>query len=282
MCVADRLVGGWFYYHYLSKTIFAKNSNLLSHPSYNGRIGEPFIELFTIDSTNNYAMQKAHEGLASHGTVYITEHQTAGKGQRNKSWAVNPGENITMSCVIEPKGPNTGRPFLLSAAIGLACRDFFNDYTNGDTTIKWPNDVYWRDRKAGGILIENIYRASTWQFAIAGMGININQTLFPAHLPNAVSLKQVTGRHHNRVELARELCNRLDHRYQQFLENGDQLMEEYNNNLYKLGEKTRLKKDNIVFETTIKGVSPLGQLITHDKIERRFEFGEVEWMIGSL
>jgi BirA family transcriptional regulator, biotin operon repressor / biotin---[acetyl-CoA-carboxylase] ligase len=258
-------------------TIFAKNSNLLSHPSYNDRIGEPFIELFTIDSTNNYAMGQAHAGLASHGAVYFADTQTAGKGQRNKSWATNPGENITMSCILQPTGPNITRPFLLSAAVALACRDFFNVYTAGDTTIKWPNDIYWRDRKAGGILIENIYRASEWQFAVAGIGLNINQTAFPAHLPNPVSLKQISGRDYDRMALAREFCDHLTNRYDQFHRDDTTLLQDYNNGLYKKGETTRLRKGNITFETMILGVSAMGRLMTP---EQEFDFGEVEWVIS--
>ncbi len=252
----------------------------MSHPSYNGRIGEPFIELFTIDSTNNYAMGQAHEGLASHGTVYFTEHQTAGKGQRNKSWTANPGENITMSCVLEPNGPNRARPFLLIAAVALACRDLFNDHTKGETTIKWPNDIYWRDRKAGGILIENIYRAAQWQFAIAGIGLNLNQASFSPNLPNPVSLKQITGKDHDRLEMAKELCTRLNQRYAQFLQENNSLLDEYNHCLYKIGENVKFKKDNLVFQARVLGVSGLGQLITMDTIEKRFEFGEVEWVIS--
>jgi BirA family transcriptional regulator, biotin operon repressor / biotin---[acetyl-CoA-carboxylase] ligase len=259
--------------------IFVKNSNLLSYPSLNSRIGEPFIELFTIDSTNNYAMGQVHEGLASHGAVYIAEDQTAGKGQRHKSWVAEPGENITMSCVLEPEGPNLTRPFLLSAGVALACLDFFNDFTNGDVSIKWPNDIYWRDRKAGGILIENVYRANQWQFAIAGIGLNINQTSFSPALPNPVSLKQITGRHNDRIALAKELCRKLDGRYAQFLNANSKLLEEYNSKLYRLGEKVRLKKDNIIFETEITGTSVLGQLLTQDAMERQFEFGEVEWLM---
>ncbi len=262
--------------------IFAKNSNLLSHSPYNGPIGEPFIELFTIDSTNNYAMGQAHAGLASHGTVYITEHQTAGKGQRNKSWATNPGENITMSCVLEPSGPNTSRSFLLSAAVALACHQIFNEYSRGDCLIKWPNDIYWRDRKAGGILIENIYQASQWKYAIAGIGININQSVFPSHLPNPVSLKQITGKEHDRLKLAREICSRLEERYRQFMQENNRLLQDYNNSLYKLGQSVKLKKDNIIFETVIQGVSVTGELITRDSMERRFAFGEVEWMPFSV
>ena len=224
-------------------------------------------------------MGQAHAGLARHGSTYFAHSQTAGKGQRSKSWTAPPGENITMSCVLEPQGPNTTRPFLLLASIALACHEFFNYYTNGDMAIKWPNDLYWRDRKAGGILIENIYRSSLWQFAIAGMGININQDTFPGHLPNPVSLRQITGRKYNLPLLANELCNRLEYRYQQFLEDNNPLLEDYNNALYKRNEKVKLKKENSVFETTITGVSLQGQLITRDTLERQFEFGEVEWII---
>jgi len=268
---ADRLVG--------VIAIFVKNSNLLSHPPYTRRIGEPFIELFTIDSTNNYAMAQAHAGLATHGAVYIAEIQTAGKGQRSKNWVTAPGHNITMSCVFQPQGPNCNKPFLLSAVIALACRDFFNSFTQGDTTIKWPNDIYWRDRKAGGILIENVYRANQWQFAIAGIGLNLNQTNFPEHLPNPVSMKQITGKDHDRLTLAHTLCDHLDERYQQFLEEKNNLLSEYTTALYKRNCTVRLKKDNMVFETTIEGVSQNGQLLTRDAIERQFDFGEVEWII---
>lgn len=251
----------------------------MSYPSLNARIGEPFIELFTIDSTNNYAMGQAHAGLARHGAVYIAEVQSAGKGQRHKQWVANPGENITLSVVLQPGGPNVARPFLLSTAVALACFDFFNDFTNGDISIKWPNDIYWRDRKAGGILIENVYRSNNWQFAIAGIGLNINQTSFSPELPNPVSLKQITGRHHHRIALAKELCSRLQNRFEQFLETNTRLLDEYNGKLYRLGEKVKLKKDNAVFETEITGTSVSGQLLTKDAMERQFDFGEVEWVM---
>ena len=224
-------------------------------------------------------MGQAHAGLARHGATYFAHSQTAGKGQRNKSWTAQPGENITMSCIIEPDGPHNTQPFLFLAAIALACHDLLNHYTNGDASIKWPNDVYWRDRKAGGILIENIYRSSLWQFAVAGMGININQDIFPAGLPNPVSLRQVTGRRHDPATLARELCACLENRYQQFLSDNNNLLEDYNEVLYKKNEVAKLKKENSTFQTTIEGVSRQGQLLTRDTIERQFEFGEVEWII---
>ena len=76
----------------------------------------------------------------------------------------------------------------------LAAHDFFSHYVFNNAFIKWPNDLYWRDRKAGGILIENIIRGKDWQSAVAGIGININQTSFDPDITNAISLKQITGK----------------------------------------------------------------------------------------
>ena len=123
----------------------------MPHPT----IGQRLIILPVIDSTNNYAMGQATAGKAGHGTVYFTLEQTAGKGQRGKTWLATPGENIMMSVVIEPHPLKTSQQFLLSAAIALGCYDFFKNYAGDETSIKWPNDIYWRDRKAAGILIES-------------------------------------------------------------------------------------------------------------------------------
>jgi BirA family biotin operon repressor/biotin-[acetyl-CoA-carboxylase] ligase len=150
----------------------------------------------------------------------------------------------------------------------------------GEFLIKWPNDLYWRDRKIGGILIENILQGDKWKFAIAGIGININQTEFPEFLPNPVSLKQITGKTFSPVDLANELCNKIEEKYQQLQTGGfDNLLREYNKNLFRKNEKVKLKKENIVFEATIIEVTTDGQLHTKDAIDNYFNFGEIEWII---
>src|SRR5882757_7305696 len=224
--------------------VLSKNSNLLP-------IGHSFIELQSVDSSNNYAMAQAHAGTASQGTVYFAYEQWAGKGQRGKTWSSKPGENILMSTVLQPVFLPITRQFSLSVAVALACHDLFSRYAGEkETTIKWPNDLYWRDRKAGGILIENSFKGDRWMFAIAGTGININQVLFPETARNPVSLKQITGRTFDVLQLAKELGNCLDRRYGE-LENGSaaRIIAEYNTRLYKRGETVRLKKGNVVFET---------------------------------
>jgi BirA family biotin operon repressor/biotin-[acetyl-CoA-carboxylase] ligase len=256
-----------------------KNNNLLPHHAISDPIGEPFIELSQTDSSNNYAMGQIHAGMAKHGTTYFAHSQTAGKGQRGKKWITNKNENIILSAVLEPPQMLASQPFLLSALVALACYDFFKNYAQDKTSIKWPNDLYWGDRKAGGILIENVFKGTNWSYAVVGIGININQTVFSENIPNPVSLRQITGKDYNVISVAKELCNCIEDRYQSlFLEQPKDSLEKYNSVLYKLHQPVRLKKQNIVFETTIEGVSAAGRLLTRDTIARQFEFGEIEWL----
>jgi BirA family biotin operon repressor/biotin-[acetyl-CoA-carboxylase] ligase len=242
-----------------------------------------------VDSSNNYAMGKVHAGTVSHGAVFFAREQWAGKGQRGKTWLSSPGENIMMSVVLEPVFLPITEQFRLSAAIALSGHDLISRYTGREQlTIKWPNDLYWRDRKAGGLLIENSFRGNKWLFAVAGIGINVNQLQFPDSLHNPVSLARITDRRFDAVELAKELCTCIEYRFGQLraemqIKNpgASSLLEEYNARLYKRGRTVSLKKDGELFETLILGVSATGELRTRDIMERHFKFGEVEWVIGQ-
>lgn len=262
--------------------VVAKNSNLLSHPAILHAIGQLLTILPSVDSTNNYAMARATAGDAGHGSAWFAMEQTAGKGQRGRQWLANPGENIMLSTVIQPAELPFHQQFLLSAAMALACYDFFKNYAGDETRIKWPNDIYWRDRKAAGILIENRLDTArgVWQWAIVGMGVNINQVKFGDGHKNPVSLKQITGKTWDMLELTRELCACQEYWWQKFRGGHlQEIMGKYHDSLYKLGENVKLKKDNAVFETKIAGVNIAGKLHTKDVMDRYFEVGEVEWML---
>ncbi|HRH47995.1 MAG TPA: biotin--[acetyl-CoA-carboxylase] ligase [Panacibacter sp.] len=249
--------------------------------STNHSLGIPFIEIFSVESTNNYAMQLVQEGFAGHGAACYAYEQTAGKGQRGKAWHAQAGENITISVVFNTNSLQVSTQFAFNMTIALGVCDFLRIYTAGDTFIKWPNDLYWRDRKAGGILIENIIRGKEWQWAVAGIGINVNQTLFDTTLTNPVSLKQITGKEHNPVLLAKELCKSLEYRYNQLLSSGaPSILEDYNGVLYKRGNQIKLKKDNAVFECILKGVDIFGKLLVVRNLEESFNTGEVEWVFN--
>jgi BirA family transcriptional regulator, biotin operon repressor / biotin---[acetyl-CoA-carboxylase] ligase len=240
---------------------------------------EIFSILDTVESTNNYAMQQVHAGLAKHGQAWYAHEQWGGKGQRGKEWKSERGENLILTLTVQPDVVFKGKPFLLSALVANVCRDCFAEIAGETTKIKWPNDIYWDDRKAGGILIENIFKGKSWEWAVIGIGINVNQMVFDESVGNATSLKIITEIQHDPILLARKIQKILLEKLKQltFIDFGGQI-DELNNHLYKKMETVHLKKDNAVFETKIIAVNEYGQLLTEDVMERKFEVGEVEWV----
>lgn len=240
-----------------------------------------FSILDTVDSTNNYAMAAVHAGLAKHGQAWFAREQTAGKGQRGKVWQSRPGENIALSIVLKPPAIFRSNPFLLNAVVSLATQRFFQQQAGKEIHIKWPNDIYWRDRKAGGILIENIFADKILKWSVAGIGLNINQRSFHQSLQHATSLYGISGRESDPAQLAELLYNEALRSINAFRpEDTADLLDRYNNVLFKKDAGVKLKKGSVVFHTNIKAVNEFGQLITEDSIERLFNFGEVEWVMG--
>ena len=225
-------------------------------------------------------MGMVHAGMARHGVAWFAMEQTAGKGQRGKHWLGKPGQNIALSIVLYPLNLKASQQFPISMSVALACHDFFSAYSGDETKIKWPNDLYWCDRKAGGILIENIFTGTHWKCAVVGIGININQTDFDSSIRKPVSLKQITGKEYDVVTLAKQLHQQVLKRFDELDEKPvDLLLDEYNKRLFAVNEKVRLKKANNIFETTIRSVTENGLLITSDSEQRSWNFGEVEWLL---
>jgi BirA family biotin operon repressor/biotin-[acetyl-CoA-carboxylase] ligase len=191
-------------------------------------LGAPLIELSNVDSTNIYAMKQIQEQMAVSGSCYRTDFQTHGKGQHGRVWESSKGENLLCSYVLELKtlkmeqnwGPK--EQIGLSAAVALGAQAFFKTFAGDETRIKKPNDIYWRDRKAGGILIENILRGESWTWAVIGIGFNINQTKFSSDAPNPVSLKQITGKQWEILSMQKSLTKALDHSIGLWLEKGEE------------------------------------------------------------
>lgn len=265
-------------------------------------LGVPFIELESVDSTNNYAFKQLQAGLAHHGSAYFTREQIAGKGQRGKTWSATKDSSLILSVVIDPSPLLVTQQFQLSACVAVSVCEFFSKYAGDSTCIKWPNDLYWQDRKAGGILIENIIggqksktgiqnspmpianssTSSHWLWAVIGIGVNINQDAFMEELKNPVSLKQITGRNFYPDAMAKELCMVLDCKFNQLITMGfEAIYSSYLAFLYKKNELVKLKKGSRVFEATIKKVSAAGKLIVQHAVEEEFDFGEIEWVIPA-
>ncbi len=128
-----------------------------------------FTILNRVDSTNNYAMGMIRDGIAKHGDAWFSYDQTHGKGRRGKTWKADKGKNIILSIAVNTSLLDVSRPFFISIAATLGSIDLFKKYAGDETAIKWPNDIFWNDRKAGGILIENSIQGSKWQWSVIGV-----------------------------------------------------------------------------------------------------------------
>ncbi len=267
--------------NYILKNLISfKINNSLPAAFTNKIIGYPLVKLNLVDSTNNYAMQQIRNGTAIHGTAYFAHEQTAGKGQRNKQWLSAKDQNIILSVLIETNMLLLSQQFYLNVVSALAAFYLFNNYSTNNFKIKWPNDIYWQDRKTGGILIENIISGNKWKYAVIGFGLNINQTAFDIILKNPASLKQITNKSYDVIKLAEELCAILQVKFNQLLnKNLDELLNEYNQHLYKKNELVKFKKGSEQFNGCIIKVDNCGRLIIKTTHEEVFEFGDVEWLI---
>jgi len=196
-------------------------------------LGEPLIELTTIPSTNIYAMDQVHKGLALSGSCYRADFQTAGKGQHGRNWESENGQNLLSSYVLELKQLKTDKIWTpadqigFSAAIALGARAFFASFAGEQTKIKKPNDIYFSDRKAGGILIENLVRGKDWTWTVIGIGMNINQNSFSSAAVNRVSsnpisLQEITNQKWDLQKMQKHLSEALTKSIQNWIMEGDE------------------------------------------------------------
>jgi len=194
-------------------------------------LGEPLIELASIDSTNIYAMDQVHQGLALSGSCYSADFQTAGKGQHGRNWESEKGENLLLSYVLELKQLKSDKIWTpadqmgFSAAVALGARAFFTSFAGEETKIKKPNDIYWGDRKAGGILIENLVRGKDWTWTVIGIGMNINQGSFSLAAvkrvsANPISLQEITNKSWDLKKMQKHLSEAMTKSIQNWLLEG--------------------------------------------------------------
>lgn len=170
------------------------------------------ISVERVDSTNTWI--KAHPELEMPVAV-IAHSQDAGRGQRGNSWESAPGENITMSCAVCPEGVQAREQFILSCAVSLAIIDTLKSLLPRfaeEFSVKWPNDIYFRNRKICGILIENSLSGTQIIRSIIGIGLNVNQTTFLSDAPNPVSMATVANRSFHLTEVAATLLESLERR----------------------------------------------------------------------
>lgn len=238
------------------------------------------IHIKDCDSTNNSLTETNKKKLLEEGTIVWSDFQSAGKGQRGNGWESQKGKNLLFSILLYPE-IKANEQFIISQIISLAVADCLLDYTN-DITIKWPNDIYWKEKKICGILVENVLEGKQISQSISGIGININQAKFTGDAPNPVSLIQITEEKHNLFEILNKVRANILKYYGQ-LKTGDEttIRQRYKDLLFRRDGYYPYCDEKGDFMAEIKDIEPSGLLIlqTKDGTEKKYAFKEVKYIL---
>ncbi|TKC12682.1 biotin--[acetyl-CoA-carboxylase] ligase [Pedobacter polaris] len=245
-------------------------------------VGQNLIKLLAVDSTNNFlkTLVSKSEPLPE-GTVIMADDQFAGRGQQENTWHAEPGKNLTISILLKPSFLPLNKQFMLNMAVSISINNALTVFLPTDVHIKWPNDIYFRDKKLGGVLIENAIVGNTIKTAIVGIGLNVNQQFFTEELSSkATSLHQILQQDVNLELLLAEICSQIESLYLQLkAERYTFLRAAYVDRLYKINKPSLYRQNGEVFEGTIKGITDFGLLNVERNGEiTQFNFKEIEFL----
>lgn len=239
------------------------------------------VKLDAINSTNTFLKDLMRTSVVENYTVVVTENQTNGKGQFDNTWSSEKGKNLTISILCKFSNLNVQHSFYLNCAISLAIYTVVNNYIK-KLKIKWPNDILSSKKKLCGILIENTVSNGKIVNAVIGVGLNVNQESFPDVLPNATSLKMLTGISYDKEVILDELITAIQSQMDLITaEKFSLLKSNYEKVLYRNGEPAMFKNDRYGnFLGKILGITYQGKLVVELENEtlEKFDLKEIQFI----
>lgn len=236
------------------------------------------IHLPETDSTM-LQLRRAEYAQSNHEFVLITaDYQTAGRGQRGTSWEADGERNLLFGFLFHPQQVPVTHQFALSEALALAVAFALENYI-ADVSVKWPNDVYWKDKKICGMLLEHDVCGKQIESTITGIGLNVNQETFKSDAPNPVSLRQILGHDICREELLMHVLQHFEHLYRQVQQGEyDALHQLYMQWLYCAKGWHTFADEKGAFKAMIESISSMGilRLKREDGCSRDYAFKQVK------
>ena len=240
------------------------------------------FKLDATDSTNSYLREMSKNKSLGKWTVATAEYQSKGRGQKDAVWESERGKNLICSLLVKLEDFKAEDQFMINCAVSLGIYHYLRRYNLPKLAVKWPNDIMSVSKKLGGILIENSVSGDRINQSIIGIGINLNQDKFPADLPMAVSIIQLTNSEVSREIFLQDLLNAIQNKFElinygQF----DELRLQYEAILFRK-DKVHMYQDDRgeKFMGLIRGVSPQGKLLIEkeDQSIASFHFKEVTYL----
>jgi len=240
----------------------------------------PEIEILnTTDSTNTVLKAKLAEMELPEFYALLARNQIAGRGQMAQSWHSEAGKNLTISVVIYPDCEISNQ-FFLSKIVSCVLVEYLSELGK-PFTIKWPNDIYFQDKKIAGILTENTLSVQKIKQSVVGIGLNVNQTEFPENLPNPISLKSIFQKTFDIEEIASNILERVFLWFKKF-KNGqfEEINEYYHQNLLGYRREIRFLINSEACLGYILGTSTEGKLVVglQNQIVKEFDLKEIKFL----
>lgn len=239
-------------------------------------IGRTIVYLDRIGSTMDAALRLGLEN-APEGTLVIAESQTTGRGRLGRQWLSPKYKGIYFSLILRPRMmPAQASLLTLLAAVSIC--DSLKEFLGIEALIKWPNDIYIANRKVAGILTELNAEMDRVNFAVIGVGMNVNNDAdsVPA---GAVALKEITGEWINRVGLLQVLCRAMERDYLLFREGAgiDLILRRWRQASFTLGRRVKVHCQNQVIEGEALDIDADGGLLIREDagVTRKVMAGDV-------
>lgn len=236
------------------------------------------IKLNATDSTNNYLKQLILERTMDDFSVVVANHQTNGRGQRGSSWLSEKDKNLTFSVLKRNISIVANQQFLLNILVSLSIVKTLEGFNIPKLAIKWPNDILSDHHKISGILIENLIKNKQIEYAIIGIGLNVNQVKFEG-LSKVSSLKNIMPLPVDKDELLTKIIDKLKMYFKLYSENGSEFLNsEYESYLFRKDKpSTFISHDNNLFTGIIRGVSTSGKLcVQMEDFNKEFDLKELK------
>lgn len=242
-------------------------------------VGKKVIFMPSCHSTNDICAEFLAAGQGENGLVIATDYQTDGRGQGTNLWISDKGENLIISILLDTSFLAVSEQFYLNMVVCISILEVLKNYLGENVKIKWPNDIYYNDKKICGVLIQNNLKGTSMEYSIVGIGINVNQTVFSPG--NAASLRMITGKWYELQNVFEQTGEKLE-KYYLLLKDGNNksLKRHYMKNLmwYQEAHNFTFKSDK-VFKGIITDVEESGRLIIKSgDVIHRFGYQEIRFV----
>ena len=240
-----------------------------------------YVHLEQTDSTNAY-LQRQQSGCDIRNWVVSADGQTAGKGMGSNTWESEVGKNLTFSLALGVDFLSAGRQFLLSEAVALGLVQALDALRPSEKLlIKWPNDIYYENRKLAGILINSTIKANMMDVSIIGIGLNVNQMQFQNWPTHPVSMKMIAGKDFELQPLLEQIAEHIIIKVEQLKYNSTTIEQDYLKRLFRYRTWADYEVEGRTMQLFITGIDPFGRLLLVDETNKTycFDIKEIKFLL---